>query len=144
MLTQGRLVPRQPRAIKRTTPTALHHERIYNVKYIHWNTGIKPTALHHYNIRNSVFIHGNATIKPTMLRGHNIHHGRFIHENAGIKPTALRGRNIHHGGSVLMRTARDLTHFKPSFDPFHLIISTFLRDKMNGITAIVEVTWLTS
>ena len=144
MFTRGRRVPRQPRAIKGTTPTALHHERIYIAKYIHWNTGIKPTALHHYNIRNGGFIHGNAAITPTALHRCNIHHGRFIHGNAGIKPTALRGRNIHHGGSVLMRTARHLTHFKPSFDPFHLVISTFLRDKMNGITTIVEFTWLTS
>ena len=37
--TRGRLVPRQPRATKRTTPTALHHEGMYIVKYIHWNTG---------------------------------------------------------------------------------------------------------
>ncbi len=166
MLTQGRLVPRQPRAIKRTTRTELHHEDIYIAKYIHWNTGIKPTALHHYNIRNGRFIHGNtdikptalhhynirnggfihgnAAIKPTALHHYNIRNGGFIHGNAGIKPTTLRGRNIHHGGSVLMRTARHLTHFKPSFDPFHLVISAFLRGKMNGITAIVEFTWFTS
>ena len=142
--TRGRLVPRQPRAIKRTTPTALHHERIYNVKYIHWNTGIKPTALQHYNIRNGVFIHGNAAIKPMALHGRNIHHGGFIHGNTGIKPTALRGRNIHNRWCILMRTAHDLTHFKPFFDPFHLVIPTFLRGKMNGITAIVEFTWFTS
>ena len=120
--TQGRLVPRQPWAIKNTTRTELRGENIHYGGYIHGNIGITPTALRRYNIRN----------------------GGFIHGNAGIKPTALRGRNIRHGGSVLMRTAHDLTHFKPSFDPFHLIISTFLRDKMNGITAIVEVTWLTS
>ena len=78
MLTQGRLVPRQPWAIKRTTPTALHHERIYNVKYIHWNAGIKPTALH----------------------GRNIYHGGYIHGNIGITPMALHGRNIHHGGFI--------------------------------------------
>ena len=65
MLTQGRLVPRQPWAIKRTTPTALHHERSYIAKYIHGNISIKPTALHHCDIRNGVFIHGNAGIKPT-------------------------------------------------------------------------------
>ena len=44
--TRGRLVPRQPRAIKRTTPTALHHENICNGKYIHLNIGTTPTALH--------------------------------------------------------------------------------------------------
>ena len=59
MLTQGWLVPRQPWAIKRTTPTALHHEGIHNVKHIHENIGIKPTALRHYNIHNGTYIHGN-------------------------------------------------------------------------------------
>ena len=39
MLTRGRLVPRQPRAIKRTTRTELHHEKVYITKYIHWNIG---------------------------------------------------------------------------------------------------------
>ena len=96
-LTQGRLVPRQPRAIKRTTPTALHDERIYIAKYIHGNIDINSTALRRYNIRNGGFIHGNAAITPTALHRCNIHHGRFIHGNAGIKPTALRGRNIRHG-----------------------------------------------
>ena len=37
--TRGRLVPRQPRAIKRTTPTALRDESIYNDGHIHWNIG---------------------------------------------------------------------------------------------------------
>ena len=111
-----------PGLSKKTTRTELHHENIHGGRFVHWNIGIKPAALGRYNI----------------------HHGGFIHGNAGIKPTALRGRNIHHGGSVLMRTARHLTHFKPSFDPFHLVISAFLRGKMNGITAIVEFTWLTS
>ena len=101
-------------------------------------------ALHGRNIHHGGFIHGNAAIKPTALHRYHIRNGRFIHGNAGIKPTTLRGRNIHHGRSVLMRTAHDLTHFKPSFDPFHLVISAFLRGKMNGITAIVEFTWLTS
>ena len=40
MLTRGRLVPRQLRAIKRTTRTELHHEKIYITKYIHWDIGI--------------------------------------------------------------------------------------------------------
>ena len=59
MLTRGRLVPRQPRAIKRTTRTELHHEGMYIVKYIHWNTDIKPTALRRYNIYNGGYIHRN-------------------------------------------------------------------------------------
>ena len=57
MLTRGRLVPRQPRAIKNTTRTELHHEDIYIVKYIHWNIGIKNTALHYYHIHYGVYIH---------------------------------------------------------------------------------------
>ena len=40
MFTRGRLVPRQPRAIKRTTRTKLHHEGIYNERYINWNIDI--------------------------------------------------------------------------------------------------------
>ena len=46
MLTRGRLVPRQPRAIKNTTRTELRDERIYIAKYIQWNLDITPTALH--------------------------------------------------------------------------------------------------
>ena len=54
--SQGRLVPRQPWAIKRTTPTALRR----------------------CNIRNYGFIHGNADIISTVLRGYNIRHGGYI------------------------------------------------------------------
>ena len=57
MLTQGRLVPRQPWAIKRTTPTALHHEGIFIAKYIHGNINIISTALRCYNIHNGIYIH---------------------------------------------------------------------------------------
>ena len=46
LITRGRLVPRQPRAIKSTTRTELHHEGIYITKYIHWNIGVLLTALH--------------------------------------------------------------------------------------------------
>ena len=46
LIIRGRLVPRQPRAIKRTTRTELHHEGIYIAKYIHWNIGVLPTASH--------------------------------------------------------------------------------------------------
>ena len=63
--TRGRLVPRQPWAIKRTTPTALHHESIYITKYIHWNTDMTPTALHFCEIRNGKHIHCNTGITPT-------------------------------------------------------------------------------
>ena len=79
MLTQGRLIPRQPWAIKRTTPTALHHYNIYNGTYIHGNIDIKPTALHRYNIHNGIYIHGDIDINSTALRGCNIHNGKHIH-----------------------------------------------------------------
>ena len=68
--TRGRLVPRQPRAIKRTTRTELRGESIFIAKYIHWNTDITHTA----------------------LRGENIHNGKYIHLNIGTTPTALHIR----------------------------------------------------
>ena len=55
--TRGRLVPRQPRAIKRTTRTELHHEGIYIAKFIHWNNDATSTALRRYNIYNGGYIH---------------------------------------------------------------------------------------
>ena len=45
ILTRGRLVPRQPRAIKRTTRTELRHEGIYIAKFIHWDNSTIPTQL---------------------------------------------------------------------------------------------------
>ena len=45
MFTRGRLVLRQPRAIKRTTRTELHHEGIYFAKFIHWDNSATPTQL---------------------------------------------------------------------------------------------------
>ena len=62
MLTQGRLVSRQPRAIKGTTPTALHHEGICIAKFFHWNNGAIPTALCGYNIHNGRYINWNIGI----------------------------------------------------------------------------------
>ena len=44
-LTRGRLVPRQPRAIKGTTRTELRGESIQGGRYIHWYIDITPTAL---------------------------------------------------------------------------------------------------
>ena len=96
MLTQGRLVPRQPWAIKRTTPTALHHEGIYIVKYIHWNNGIKNTALRHYNIHNVKNIHWNIDITSPLLYRYNIHNGWCIHRNIATKPTTLHRHNINN------------------------------------------------
>ena len=75
MLTQGRLVSRQPWAIKRTTPTALHHEGIFIAKYIHRNTGITPTALRGENIHNIKNIHWNIDITSPLLYRYNIRNG---------------------------------------------------------------------
>ena len=72
MLTRGRLVPRQPRAIKRTTRTELRRCDIRNGKYIHWNNGAIPTALHRYNIHNGKYIHGNIGIISAGLYHYNI------------------------------------------------------------------------
>ena len=88
MLTQGRLVPRQPRAIKRTTPTALHGENIHHGKCNHWNAGIKSTALHHEVIFIAKYIHWNTDIKHTALYRYNIHNGEYIHRNIGMISTA--------------------------------------------------------
>ena len=62
IFTRGRLVPRQPRAIKNTTRTELHHEDIYIAKFIHWNNGAIPTELRRCNIYNGGYIHWNLNI----------------------------------------------------------------------------------
>ena len=79
MLTRGKLVPRQPRAIKRTTPTALQNEGIYIAKYFHWNTGAIYTTLHGYNIPIGGYIQWNTTVKPTALRACYIRNILHIH-----------------------------------------------------------------
>ena len=89
MFTRGRLVPRQPRAIKSTTRTELRNENIHIAKFIHWNTGIIPTALRRYNIQNCEYIHYNIGLKYTALRRYHIYHVGYIHRNIGISPTAL-------------------------------------------------------
>ena len=98
--TRGRLVPRQPRAIKSTTRTELYHEGIHIVKFIHWNINIAPTLLRGYNIQNSEHIHWNINITPTLLRGYNIQNSGYIHWNINITPTLLRGCNICNGGCI--------------------------------------------
>ena len=55
--TRGRLVPRQPRAIKRTTRTELHRYNIHPGRCVHRNTGITLTALHGCNIYKDECIH---------------------------------------------------------------------------------------
>ena len=98
--TRGRLVPRQPRAIKRTTPTALHHERIYITIYIYWNTSIKPTALHRSNIHNSKYIYLNIGIKSTALRRCYIHNSIYIHGNIGITSPLLHRYNASNSWCI--------------------------------------------
>ena len=72
MLTRGRLVPRQPRAIKDTTRTELRGENIHHGKCNHWNAGIKSTELHHERIYIAKFIHWDNSAIPTQLRGETI------------------------------------------------------------------------
>ena len=81
--TRGRLVPRQPRAIKRTTRTELRRCNIRNGKCIHWNNGAIPTALHYEDIYIVKYIHWNTSIKHVALRRCNIHNGEYIHQNIG-------------------------------------------------------------
>ena len=85
MLTRGRLVPRQPWAIKRTTRTELRGENIHGGRFVHWNIGIKPAALGRYNIHHGGFIHGNADIISTALHCRNIRNYGFIHGNADLQ-----------------------------------------------------------
>ena len=88
MFTRGRLVPRQPRAIKDTTRTELRGENIHHGKCNHWNAGIKSTALHHEDIFIAKYIHWNTDIKHTALYRYNIHNGEYIHRNIGMISTA--------------------------------------------------------
>ena len=83
MLTRGRLVPRQPRAIKRTTRTELRGKNIHHGGCVHWNIDVKPTLLRSFNIRNDGYIYWNIGITPTALHRYNIHHERCVHWNIG-------------------------------------------------------------
>ena len=109
MFTRGRLVPRQPRAIKRTTRTELRRCDIRNGKCIHWNNGATPTALHHEGIFIIKYIHRNTDITHTALYRYNIHHGEFIHWNSNISSTVLRGYHIHNGKFIHWNTGAILT-----------------------------------
>ena len=93
--TRGRLVPRQPRAIKRTTRTELHHEDIYIVKYIHWNIDINPTALQVENNHHERFIHWKLTAIFVALRGEDIYISGYIYRECSMNPMALHGENNH-------------------------------------------------
>ena len=71
MFTRGRLVPRQPRAIKNTTRTELRGESIQGGRYSHWNINITPTALHRYNVDNGNYVHGDIGIIHKILMINN-------------------------------------------------------------------------
>ena len=94
MFTRGRLVPRQPRAIKRTTRTELRGCNIHHGRCIHWDIDITPTALHRYNIRHGRCVHWNINITPMALHRYNIHNNKNIHWNFGITPMALHDDGI--------------------------------------------------
>ena len=87
MLTRGRLVPRQPRAIKRTTRTELHRYNIHPGRCVHRNTGITLTALHGCNIYKNECIQWNIGTKPITLPHYNI---PLADTSNGIPPQYLR------------------------------------------------------
>ena len=77
--TRGRLVPRQPRAIKSTTRTELRDENIRDDRCVHWNTGITPTALRGARIHYVGYIHWNTDITPMALPIGNTLNMRCLH-----------------------------------------------------------------
>ena len=118
--TRGRLVPRQPRAIKRTTRTELRRCDIRNGKYIHWNNSAIPTALHGCNIHYSKFIHWQ-TITTQMALTTN---GMYI-------VWGLIGNNK----PVDMKQENDMTQTTGWFDAFQAMKWRRLHDKMRHIAA---------
>ena len=100
MLTQGRLVPRQPWAIKSTTRTELRNENFRSDRCVHRNIGIKHTALRRYNIQDCEYIHWNTGMTPTALHRYIIRNGEYIHYNIGLTPTALRRYHIYNGENI--------------------------------------------
>ena len=117
--TQGRLVPRQPWAIKGTTPTALHCHNIHNDRctrwnisttlatlrnkgihsdrYIHWNISTTPTALHYWNIRIIGYIPWNIAIKQIPLCTKNLRYAQYIHWKTIVIPMTLTTDIIYIG-----------------------------------------------
>ena len=79
MLTRGRLVPRQLRAIKRITRTELHRYNIPNGRCVHRNTGITLSALHGCNIYKDECIQWDISVTPIALHRYNIPIGEYIH-----------------------------------------------------------------
>ena len=99
--TRGRLVPRQPRAIKRTTRTELRDENIRSDRCVHWNIGIIPTALRRYHIRYAKYIHGNIGINSTALHGRNINYAKYIHCQTITTQMALVTNEIYLVGGLI-------------------------------------------
>ena len=142
ILTRGRLVPRQPQAIKRTTPTALHHESSHNEIYIHWNIGIIPTVLHRYHIRYGKYIHWNTSIIPTALHGRNIHYNKYIHHQTITTQMALVTNVIYlvwwligNNEPVDIKQENNMTQTTGWFDAFQAMKWRRLHDKMRHIAA---------
>ena len=87
--TRGRLVPRQPWAIKRTTPTALHCHNIHNDRCTRWNSSTTPATLRNKGIHGDRYIHWNISTTPTALHGCNLRYAQYIHWKPIFISTAL-------------------------------------------------------
>ena len=140
--TRGRLVPRQPWAIRSTTLTALHHESNHNEIYIHWNIGITPTALHRYHIRYAKYIHGNIGAIPTALHGRNIHYNKYIHRQTITTQMILATNEIYLAWGLIgnnkpvdIKQENDMTQMTGWCDAFQAVKWRRLHDKMRHIAA---------
>ena len=138
--TRGRLVPRQPWAIKRTTPTALHHEGNHNEIYIHWNIGIISTALHRYHIRYDKYIHWDTDIIPTALHGRNIHYNKYIHRQTITTKMILVTNEIYLAWGLIgnnepvdIKLENNMMQKTGWFDAFQAVKWRRLHDKMRHI-----------
>ena len=120
ILTRGRLVPRQPRAIKRTTRTELRDENIRSDRCVHWNNSITPTALHGCNIHYNKYIHCQ-TITTQMVLATN---GMYI-------VWGLIGNNE----PVDIKQENNMTQTTGWFDAFQAMKWRRLHDKMRHIAA---------
>ena len=88
--TRGRLVPRQPRAIKRTTRTELRHEGIYIAKFIHWDNGAIPTQLRDETIVSVTWL----IIKRQMVYGK---------QSLSLNPLLSSFRRLHEQRPMVLR-----------------------------------------
>ena len=142
ILTRGRLVPRQPRAIKRTTRTELRDENIRSDRCVHWNIGIIPTALRRYHIRYAKYIHGNIGINSTALHGRNINYAKYIHCQTITTQMALTTNGMYivwgligNNKPVDIKQENDMTQTTGWFDAFQAMKWRRLHDKMRHIAA---------